>query len=213
MSCLAVSCEDFNFGSLGLFFLLYFAHFDASFSWVECFLCCRLPCVFIALIFMVFGSRCCCRGCSWSCRYYCCCWCCCFCFTLRMPQSNKVNWISQIISILNPVSKSAQAMPPQPLPISGPSSAVARTTFVLVTAVVLAKVASFSRIKLFCKVCWDLFGDSTCNCFCFLNSFSLCCYCSCRVLVFWRWILFAFASNSTAVVNVNKDSKFNWNLV
>jgi len=47
----------------------------------------------------------------------CCCCCCfcrggwCFCFTLRMPQSNKVNWFSQIISILNPVSKSAQAMP------------------------------------------------------------------------------------------------------
>lgn len=97
-------------------------------------------------------------------------------FVLLCVCPKVIKWIgfSRIISILNPVSKSAQAMPPSlslslsfilPHCSSCPREALCQLSTLIV--VVLGKVASFCRIKLFCKVCWDLFGDSICNCFCF----------------------------------------------
>lgn len=134
-------------------------------------------------------------------------------FVLLCVCPKVIKWIgfSRIISILNPVSKSAQAMPSLPLPplslsvilphcSSCPREALWQLFVVPpVVVVVVAKVASFSRIKLFCKVCWDLFGDSICNCFCFPCVSSACCYCNCccccccrsRCRCRCRW-LFAF---------------------
>lgn len=90
-------------------------------------------------------------------------------FVLLCVCPKVIKWIgfSRIISILNPVSKSAQvALLPFPTSLFIPLLALCQP---------VQKVASFSRIKLFCKVCWDLFGDdSVCNC----------CYCFCFPLYF-----------------------------